>query len=641
MKRKILRMIAVILLMSTMIGTFASCDLIDKITGKDKNNDESNEVPKADLVVFENGKYSSAFVYSIMADASESELRSKLRSAFKAKMGLSPNFLGDDKSEANAEVVEILLGNTNRPESAAPAGVVEGSDSYYTVAVIGNKIVINGSDSYHLGLAVQYFIETYLSGDAAESLTIPHTLSKQEILKDFTRELWGLEGEGIPAYPVGVNTLVSSVYSCGTTISGLSGNSNKSDTSLQRVDKTNMEEFEDYLTKLESFGFEKEYENLTEENLFLTYRNGDRRVHVSFRPNIKEVQVISEPKGLNVDEFGYSYTPKAGERSEYYLYGLPMNDGKGNNHPNCGTLSVIKCADNSVIVIDGGAYEGDGGIQMYTKEVMDAFDAFLHQITKTPDGEKVRISCWYLTHYHADHVYGFLEFLKAYNANYELERIVANLPTANCGGTANPFPEEVTNWAYRMLEQWNYLLKSTYPNCKEIKVHAGQKIQIADVTLDVLYTHEDLLSNKGRFSSSDSNDTSTVIRVDNKQMSMMILGDASLATEAKIRRMYTEVSLKSDIVQPAHHLIYAVFDIYKEIQPTYALVTQATELMQSNSTLPGQGSYKDRYNKLISLVDRENCYFAGNETVGLAVVNGKIEVIYHVEGVVGREEGKG
>ena len=639
MKRKLLRIIAVILLMSTMIGTLASCDLIDKITGKDKNNDESNEVPKADLVVFENGKYHCEFVYPNEAESEVLELRNKLRAAFKAKTGVNPSFLAAEKSQANAEVFEVLLGNTDRPESAAPAGVVEGSDSYYTVAVIGNKLVINGSDSYHLGVAVEYFIENYLSGGAAENLIVSGDLSKQEIFKDFTREFWRLEG--IPAYPTGVNSMLTSAYPCGTTISALSGNRNKSDATLQRIDKTNQTEFESYIAKLESFGFEREYENITEENLFLTYKNGERRVHVSFKPNAKEVQVISEPKGMDLEEFGYSYTPKAGERSEYYLYGLPMNDGKGNNHPNCGTLSVIKCADNSVIVIDGGAYEGDGGVQMYSKEVMDAFDAFLHQITGTPDGEKVRISCWYLTHYHADHVYGFLEFLKAYNANYELERIVANLPTANCGGTANPFPEEVTNWAYRMLEQWNYLLKSTYPNCKEIKVHAGQQIQIADVTLDVLYTHEDLLSNKARFSSSDSNDTSTVIRVSNGQMSMMILGDAGQATESRLRKNYTELTLKSDIVQPAHHLIYAVFNIYKEIQPTYALVTQATELMQSSSTLPGQGSYKDRYNTLISLVDRENCYFAGNETVGLAVVNGKIEVIYHVEGVVGREEGKG
>ena len=637
MKRKTLRIIAVILLMSTMIGTFASCDLIDKITGK--NKEEQKDQTKADLVIFENGKYNCEFVYSSSAESEVLELRNKLRAAFKAKTGINPSFKEDSKSDANEETFEFLFGLTDRTESAAPAGVVEGSDSYYTVAVIGNKIVISGSNSYQLGVAMNYFIDNYLSGDAAEKLTVSGTLMEQEILKDFTRENWKLEE--IPAYPVGVNSLVSNYYPCGTTISGLSGNNNKSDASLHRIDKTNLTEFETYLTKLENFGFEKEYENLTSENLFLTYRNGERRVHVSFRPNTKEVQVISEAKGISVDEFGYSYTPKAGERSEYYLYGLPMSDGKGNNHPNCGTLSVIKCADNSVIVIDGGAYEGDGGVQMYSKEVMDAFDAFLHQITGTPEGEKVRVSCWYLTHYHADHVYGFLEFLKAYNANYELERIMANIPTANCGGTANPFPTEVTNWAYRMLEQWNYLLKSTYPNCKEIKVHAGQKIQIADVSLDVIYTHEDLLSNKARFSSSDSNDTSTVVRVDNGQMSMMILGDASQATESKIRRIYTEATLKSDIVQPAHHLIYAVFDIFNEIQPTYALVTQATEIMQSGSTLPGQGSYKDRYNKLINLVARENCYFAGNETVGLAVVNGKIEVIYHVEGVVGREEGKG
>jgi hypothetical protein len=42
----------------------------------------------------------------------------------------------------------------------------------------------------------------------------------------------------------------------------------------------------------------------------------------------------------------------------------------------------------------------------------------------------------------------------------------------------------------------------------------------------VLYTHEDLLGLAGFFDSGDSNDTSTAIRFDNGEMSLMILGDA-------------------------------------------------------------------------------------------------------------------
>ena len=594
---------------------------------------------KTDFVIFENGEYNLKFIYPVLVEAEISRIRVELRDAFEKKTGVIPPLWAEDKIDADAEVREVLFGKTNRPESAAPAGVVEESDSYYTIAVIGNKLVISGSDIYQLRAAVRYFAKTYLSGDVVEQLAVPADLSVVKIFKDYTRIHWRLCG--VPAYPIGVNKLVPNEYECGTIITDcIPGKRNKSDVSLQRIDRTTEAEFASYLAKLEQFGFEKEYENNTAENLFMTYKNESMRVHVSFKPAIGEAQVISDPKGISVEEFGYSYTPRAGERSEYYLYGLPMTDGKGNGNPNCGTLSLIKCADNSVIIIDGGEYEGWGGPQMCGDEVMGAFDAFLHQITKTPDGEKVRISGWYITHYHSDHTRGMLEFFRKYNANYEMERIIANIPIQDCGGSAGRFSVEMTNWSFRLLEEWNALLKTAYPNCKELKVHAGQKIQIADVSLEVLYTHEDLLTPMGFFNSSDSNDTSTVIRFDNGQMSMMVLGDGGQRTESRMRRVYTEATLKSDIVQPAHHLIYAVFAIYNAIKPTYALVPQSFECAQSKETLEGQGSYKERYDKVISFVG-ENCYFAGNETVGLAVIDGKLQECYHVKGVVGRRVGQG
>ena len=642
MRKNLYRVVAALLLMASLLGVCTSCNLFEK--GKDNNDGGNREQPKADLVIFENGKYAVDFIYPAAADADVSAIRNDLRASFKAKTGITPNFRGDDKSDADAAVFEVLLGNTNRPESAKPEGVAEGTDSYYVVAVVGNKLVINASDPYQLEVAVDYFVEKYLSGDVVEALIVPATVSEQKIFKDFAREGWKLNS--VPAYPAGVNKLSTGVYSCGTTITDMTSNRDKSDVTLQRVDKTTPAEFEAYLAKMDSFGFEKEYENLTSENFFLTYKAKDQRVHISYRPAASEVQVIHDPKGIGVEEFGYTYTPQADERSEYYLYGLPMSDGKGNNHPNCGTLSVIKCADNSVIIIDGGEYEGEGDKkqplqQMYSQEVMDAFDAFLHQITGTASGEKVRVSAWYLTHYHSDHTRGLLEFFKRYNANYELERVIANIPISNCGGSSIRFSDTMLKWAYQQLDGWSNLIKATYPNCRELKVHAGQKIQIADVALNVIYTHEDLIGSSARFSSGDSNDTSTVIRADNGKMSMMILGDIGQTAQARIKKYYSGETLKSDVVQPAHHLINNVFDIYNQIQPTYALVPQSYECSQSQANVSGEGTYISRYNKLISFVDRENCYFAGNETVGLAVIDGKIQVCYHVEGVVGRESGNG
>lgn len=591
---------------------------------------------KKDMVIFENGKYNCEFINPALSDAEVSDLRNGLRSAFKAKTGVTPSFKGDDKSAADAGVFELLLGNTNRPESADPAGVVEGADSFYTVAVIGNKIVINGSDSYQLEKAVEYFIENYLAGDPVETLLVSADLSEQKILKDFARDYWKLYS--VPAYSAGVNKLVPNVYSCGTTIMDLStANRNKSDVNLQSIRKTNATEFEAYLAKLESFGYQKEYENRSANgNAFLTYKNEEQRVHVSYKPGAAEVQVICDPKGISLEEFGYSYTPKTGERSEYYLYGIPMTDCNNNGHPNCGMLMVIKCADNSVIIVDGGEYEGDGGKQVYEKEVMDALDDFLHQITGTAKGGKVRVSAWYVTHYHSDHTRGLLEFFKRYGDHYELERVIGNIPIENCGGSSNKFSVGMTNWSYGRLDEWNNLIQTKYPNCKEIKVHSGQKIQIADVSLEVIYTHEDLLNDNGRFNSTDSNDTSTVIRADNGLMSMMILGDSNSRTESRIRKTYTPAMLKSDIVQAAHHMIYDVEALYKDIQPTIAYIPQSFECAQSNSVLSGHGSYKERFDKLTAIVG-DRYYCAGNETVGYAVIDGQLKECYHVEGVVGRK----
>ena len=72
MKRKFFRIIAAILLMSLMIGTCASCDLIDKILGKEKKQEASKDEPIADLVIFENGKYNCEFIYPEFSNAAMS-----------------------------------------------------------------------------------------------------------------------------------------------------------------------------------------------------------------------------------------------------------------------------------------------------------------------------------------------------------------------------------------------------------------------------------------------------------------------------------------------------------------------------------------------------------------------------------------
>lgn len=636
MKKSVFKIVSILTFALTLTLLLSAC-LFDGKEGNEATSarEETEMAENKEIIIFENGEYQCAFVYPNLAEPEVSNLRNAFRGAFKAKTGVNPIFKSDDKIDEDPAVFEVLIGLTNRAESGAPEGVSGETDAFYSVSVVGNKLVINGSDAYHLSLAINYFVDQYLSGDPADRLVVSADLNEQKISKDFSRDGWKLTS--IPAYSAGVNHLVQNVYHCGSTFTKFSStNVNQSSTQLHLIQKTNVTEFSNYCSKLESFGYEKEASNDLEGNLYATYYNGERRVHVSFNPAYSEARVILDPDGISAEEFGYTYTPKEGEQSEYYLYGIPMANGKSNPHPNCGTLMVIKCADNSVIIIDGGAYEGDGGTQMYGDDVMQAFDDFLHEITNTPAGQKVRISAWYMTHYHSDHIYGLLEFLKRYYDSYELERIVANIPIAQ---PAAQSWGTMAEWHFKLIGEWNILLKTKFPNCKELKVHSGQTIQIADVTLQVLYTHEDLLTSNAMFNSTDSNDTSTVIRVDNGKMSMMVLGDANTRTESRIRRCFTTTTLKSDICQAAHHIINDLSLLYKDIQPTYMYIPQSEECCHSPMVEPATGlSYQDRYDRLLAVVPEENCYFGGNETVGYAVINGVMTECYYKEGVVGRQE---
>ena len=185
----------------------ASCSLFGAEKEDHNQETETDAVIQSDFSIFADGKYQCKFIAPGLADAEVTEQRNLLRQAFKSKTGLTPSFEKDDASEADDGVAEILLGVTNRSQSETPEGVRENVDAYWTVAFHGNKLVINGSDAYQLSLAVKYFTETYLSGEAAATLSVPLDVNQLVISKDFTREYWQINN--IPAYPAGSNHLIS------------------------------------------------------------------------------------------------------------------------------------------------------------------------------------------------------------------------------------------------------------------------------------------------------------------------------------------------------------------------------------------------------------------------------------------------
>ena len=139
------------------------------------------EPPAQDLTLIdENGK--SAFTV-VRADEADGltvnvaiDLHTELNRVYNSKVGLSSDI--SIHREPDGTVVndkyEILVGDTNRPESIAARAELEASDTEddYIICVKGKKLVILGKNGFSTKFAVNLFLETYL-GTAGEALIIP------------------------------------------------------------------------------------------------------------------------------------------------------------------------------------------------------------------------------------------------------------------------------------------------------------------------------------------------------------------------------------------------------------------------------------------------------------------------------------
>ncbi len=141
MKRRILSLVLCACLLLSTVVLFASC-------GKKKV-----ELEGYSLVYASDVSESTATHITTFADALSKKIDAKV-SVKKVK---------PDADLTKEEELEILVGNTNRPESADALGKIKGHG--YSITVAGSKIVIVGTTNLLTTVALDYFEDTYLSGE--------------------------------------------------------------------------------------------------------------------------------------------------------------------------------------------------------------------------------------------------------------------------------------------------------------------------------------------------------------------------------------------------------------------------------------------------------------------------------------------
>ncbi len=161
------RVIAVLLCLLFAMTLFAGC-------GGKKNDGGSTDgnatISKADVKYVADG----ASVYTIVRPETdvieENATASYLFKQLKSALGVSVKNLSD--ADDGADKYEILIGNTNRPESKQGLDYIKtkngGRYNDWIVCTIGKKIVINAYNADALKVAAEYFVKNFLKAEGVK-----------------------------------------------------------------------------------------------------------------------------------------------------------------------------------------------------------------------------------------------------------------------------------------------------------------------------------------------------------------------------------------------------------------------------------------------------------------------------------------
>ena len=281
------------------------------------------------------------------------------------------------------------------------------------------------------------------------------------------------------------------------------------------------------------------------------------------------------------------------------LNGVNFQDQFKNN----GMMLVVKLADNSVIIVDGG-HEA----QMSDEAAIE-FNDFLHSITETPAGQTVTIKAWYITHPDGDHYQGFIRFMCSFHSQYNMERVMFNLPNSIAGDL-------------RSFLGADYLMK-WYPDLQFHRLHTGETIKLGGAEIDVLYTREDRaftnLNEKGDIAFDDGNNASNLLIFRFDGIKVMVTGDMGNEARDQVLSMYDGTNaLAADVFQTPHHVINDAAALCMKVRPTYILNAQS----YGGAMYGGNGGWYKNYENNVksmntSLTDAQkkaNNFFTGGTT---------------------------
>lgn len=419
-------------------------------------------------------------------------------------------------------------------------------------------------------------------------------------------------------------TLLKGFYNSG---SGLADDTVEETNEFSRMQVlTNVTEadYAAYLDEWKAAGFVQIMENTISMNRYAEFFKDGLVYHVAYMDNAKQIRVTEDRAGVPLSEFAYDTV--GGKQTQLYQYGLYYDPDNlvTDRTVNCGMLYIVRLSDNSLVLVDGGH------LTQSSDATVKALMAFLHELTDTQAGEKMRIAAWYATHAHGDHVTMMAKLCNRYHDELILERVMYSFPSYQVRRAGY---DDNTTTAKAMIRKY-------YPNVKFLKLHSGQKFNLSDLGVEVLYTHEEAIGEVQfanalesgecvKYDFRDYNSCSTVLRFHIDGKTMLLLGDISGEAERAMTANFPASVWKSDMVQAAHHCFNYLRVLYPMIDAPMVLMPNSYNACHRSENLP-------KLEIILNHVVNDQIYYESAATYGFAVIDGKFTLI-HESPMIGSE----
>ncbi len=288
--------------------------------------------------------------------------------------------------------------------------------------------------------------------------------------------------------------------------------------------------FDEYVNSLTQNGFELYAENTVDKNKYSTYVSDGLVITAMHTPNNGKCKLLVQSVDtteLPTRESDNAYIPIDGLATTLTQVGCFYNsrtdeDGAVTNFG--GMCYVVRLSDGSFIVVDGG------------QTAANADNLYSIMKKQSPDPDNIVIAAWVFSHDHGDHVGFFSQFCKQYSSKVTVEQFIYNFPSEEqCAADSN-------------RDAVKKYIKAYFNDTKVVKAHPGQVFYIRDIKIDILFTLDIY-----EYDIYDTNLASLVFKLEFADGSTFLcLGDYG-ENGRTLLELYSRDTLKSDIVQVAHH----------------------------------------------------------------------------------------